>query len=103
MRLLELPQPSGLSICERPFFMAEQLAFNERLRQRRAIDGNEWTLMACAVVMERPRDKLLAGSTFSGDQDGRARVCNLGDLRVDLPHLRAFPDDVIEYIAIDEL
>jgi hypothetical protein len=40
--------------------MAEQLAFQQIRRNRAAIDGNEWPLVPCAEVMNRPRNQLFA-------------------------------------------
>ncbi len=53
---------------EGAFFVAEQLAFNQRFRQRRAVDGDERALTARAKRMYRPRHHLLSSAALAGDQ-----------------------------------
>ncbi len=50
---------------ERPALMPEQLAFEEVLGDRRAVDGNERTVLARAQVVGHSREELFAGSAFA--------------------------------------
>ena len=59
---------------ERPFFMAEQLAFHQRRDKRTAIHGHKRHLRERPAKMNRARDELFARAAFTGDQHGRARI-----------------------------
>ena len=62
--------------CKRSCFMPEQLAGNEVLGQTTAIDGNESAVPA-TEFMDRFCDQLLAGATFSLDQNSAVCASNL--------------------------
>ena len=49
--------------------MAEQLAFQQILRHRAAIDRNKWRLGARAVLINRARDQFLSRARFTANQD----------------------------------
>ena len=82
----------ALAVCvgarERPLAVAEQRALDQRLRQRAAVDGDERPGRARALVVQRPRDQLLAGA---GGTDHQRRTAELRD-RPDLVAQR--PDDL---------
>jgi hypothetical protein len=73
--------------------VAEDLAFEEGFRNRRAIDADEQEDRARAELMDRLRHELLAGARFSGDEHGRRGRRRLLDHLVDLAHLRAVADE----------
>jgi hypothetical protein len=50
--------------------MAEEFAFQQSARDRRAIEGHEPVLAARARLMNRLCDHLLAGTRFASNQDG---------------------------------
>ena len=50
--------------------MTEQLAFDQALWQRPAIDANQGAGRARRVAMQCDGYQLLAGSAFTDDQDG---------------------------------
>ncbi len=58
---------------ERSFLMAEQLALDDPIGQRLAVDREERTVGAIAPVVQHPRNQLLAGTGLALDQRGRAR------------------------------
>src|SRR4051812_17233434 len=53
---------------ERAFLMPEQLTFEQRVRQSRAIDRHEWLLGSRAVCMNRVRRQLLARTALAADE-----------------------------------
>ena len=84
----ELEQPLLLlpGVGEGAPLVAEQLALQELVRQRRAIDGDEELGRSAARGMDGSRHDLLARSALALDQDGglargepRDRVANLRD------------------------
>ena len=54
-----------------PLLVAEQLALEQRLRQRRAVDRDEGGVRPRARAVDRPRRELLAGAALAEDQDRR--------------------------------
>jgi hypothetical protein len=64
---------------EGALLVAEQLRFDQRLGDRRHVDGHERLPAALAPRVDRPRHQLLAGAALAGDQHGRGRRGDLGD------------------------
>ena len=62
---------------EGAFFVAEQLAFEQRLGQRRAGDRHERLLRAVAGIVDGARDQLLAGAAFALNQHRAAQAGHL--------------------------
>ncbi len=64
----ELARPAGhrAGKCAAP--MAEKLALQQRLRNRRAVHGDERLVAAIAGVVNESRQQFLAGSAFRFDQ-----------------------------------
>ena len=76
--------------------VAEQLALEQALGDRRDVDRHEAPLGARAAAVERARHQLLAGAALAEDQDAGAAG---GDPRhglEDLEHLRRLAGDVVE-------
>ena len=71
---------------ERPFLVAEQLAFDERRRQRRAVQRDERAGLAGARVVDRLRDETLADAGFPLQQHGARRGRHLLHLGHDVAH-----------------
>ena len=65
--LLEPPNAPRLGPGERAPFVTEQFALEQRLRDGRAIDGDERRFGAMAVLVNGPRDEFLAGPRFALD------------------------------------
>ena len=53
---------------ERALFVAEKLAFDQRFRQRGAVDGDKRPLPPRAERMYRARHHFLSGAALAGDQ-----------------------------------
>jgi hypothetical protein len=49
--------------------MSEQLAFNQLVRKRSAVDRDELALTAIAVLVDRARDKFLACAGLACNQN----------------------------------
>src|SRR5208337_380189 len=54
---------------ERAFFVAKEFAFEQRLRNRGAIDAHVVGFGAAAQRVQRPRHQFLAGAAFAQNQD----------------------------------
>src|SRR4029077_17376137 len=70
VHLLELPDPSPISACERPLLMAEQLAFQQLLRNRRTIKSGERPLRPLPVLVNRTGDDLFACAALPRNKHG---------------------------------
>ena len=65
--VLELAAPSAHA-GRGPLLDAEQLRFDQRLDQRRAIDGDEWSLPARTELVNLARHQLLADAALAFDR-----------------------------------
>ena len=83
--------------------MSEELGFHQRLGNGAAIDRDEGAGSARALLMNRLRDKLLAGSTLARDQHRRQPIGGLSDDFEQLDHLPALPDEAFESALAPEL
>src|SRR5262245_4188257 len=68
--------------------MAEQLAFQERLREGAAVDREEGARGSARVFMDEPCESLLPDATLAGDQDRHVHGRDAPRERNDLAHLR---------------
>src|SRR5690606_5299759 len=71
---------------ERALLVAEELALEEVLRERRAVHRDEGAVRALALGVDRARGDLLARSALAADQDRRRRLRGARDQRRDLAH-----------------
>ena len=78
--------------------VAEQVRLEQVGRQVAGVDGDERAIRPRGVLVQRPRDQLLAGTAFAVDQDGGAARRGLDDQVEDLPHARAPADDLAEAV-----
>jgi hypothetical protein len=83
--------------------VAEQLAFEQILRQRPASNLNERLAAALATAVDRAGDHAFAGAALAGDHDGGLGVGDAIDHVENLPHLRIVADDVVHAAALVEL
>ena len=82
---------------ERALLVAEELALEERLGERRAVELHEGRLsLRGAVLVDRLRDELLARPALAGDEHARLGRRDLLDDVEDRLHCRARADDVVE-------
>jgi hypothetical protein len=82
--------------------VAEQLALQQRLRQRGAGDANERLAAARAVLVQRLREQLLAGAALAEQQHRRAARRDLADRLEHRQHLGALADEVLEPVLVVE-
>jgi hypothetical protein len=76
---------------KRAFHMAEQFRFQQLLRQRRAIDGNERFRPPLAMRMDSARDNFLARPAFAFDQDRHITIGHFFDESRNVAHSFALP------------
>ena len=74
--------------------MAEQFAFGDGLRERRAVDLHQRLFAACRLCMDGAGDQFLARSRFAGDEDGEIRRGDSADLASQVAHRLAVADQV---------
>src|SRR5262249_14103705 len=68
VRELEAPRFAAHGAGERAALVAEELALDELLRDRRAIDLDEGLPASGRVIVQRAGDELLAGTALAGDE-----------------------------------
>src|SRR5690606_24704206 len=68
----------------RPRRVAEELALEESLRNRGAVDGDERLPSTRRALVDRAGDELLSGAALAGDQDRRVEAGDLLDLPLNL-------------------
>ena len=91
--LLEASAPVADRSGVGPAHVSEELALEQVLRQRRAVDLHEGTGRPSAGLVHRTGHEFLAGAAFAPDQDGRLAAGHAGDQVVELPHLLGPADD----------
>ncbi len=79
---------------KRPLAMAEQLAFDQVLRQGAAVDRHQRHLRPQALIVQRPGDQFLAGARLAHHQHGRIGGGHLGDELADQFHARRVADQL---------
>src|SRR5262245_17806710 len=77
---LEAAAPLLDGAGEGAFLVAEELAFHELARERRAVDLDECPLAPAAELVDRARDELLPGAGLTLDQDRAIGRRHLRDL-----------------------
>ena len=84
--------------------VAEQLGFEQRLGQRRAVDAHERRRGARALIVDQPDDELLAGAALAVDEHGRIERRDARRQLQDVLHRLAAGDEVLRRrMAIDAL
>src|SRR5216110_3234944 len=86
---LELPLFALMGAGERALLVAEQLRFNQRVRDGATIDRDKWLIAPPAQLMDRPSHELFAGAGLALDEDRERRVGHAPDLLDDLLHVSA--------------
>ena len=76
-RQLELAELLLVRAGERAALVAEQRAFDELVRNRRQVDGDERRVAAARLAVQQPREQLLAGSALAEDQHRRRQLRDL--------------------------
>src|SRR5271157_4523729 len=99
-------QESHLVLCrarECAALVAEQLAFEQVLGQRAAVDRQEAPVGSLRAEMDRARDQFLAGARFAGDKHARVGARDLFHDAEDLLDRVAFADDILEAVLVTQL
>ncbi len=99
---LEPPLAAGLGGGESPFLVAEQLAFEQRLGQGGAVDGDQGAAVLRGVV-DRLGDQLLAGAGLALDEHRALGPRDVPDQLEDLVHPGVLADDVVEAVVLLQL
>src|SRR5260370_16696379 len=85
-----------VSAGESPLHITEKLGFQESLRERPAVDGDEGGLSADAVFMNGAGHQLFTGSALPGNENAaRLRSNSLNHVE-DGAHLLALSNDIVE-------
>ena len=100
---LEQPRLVVGGAGERAAHVAEQLALEQRLDHRRAVDGDEAAVAARAGAMQRAGDQLLAGAGLAGDQRRPHVRRQAADQREQVLHQRAAADHAAELQPLGEV
>src|SRR5258706_15449121 len=80
---------------ERSLHVAEELAFQQRLGNRAAVDRDEGLVGARARAVDRAREELLAAAAFALDEDARVARGDALGFREEVLHQRGTRDDVL--------
>ena len=86
---LELAGLVAIGAGEAALHVAEQLRFEERLREPGAVHGHEGSAGAAAAGVERARDQLFADPALARDQDLGVGMRDAFDLLNEFDHLLA--------------
>jgi hypothetical protein len=103
VRRLERPGARRHRARERAARMPEQLALDDRARQRRAVDDHERPRRARRRVVDRARGQLLARAGLAQDQHRRVGLRHARHLREQLAHRHAATDQAAEILARPQL
>jgi len=103
VRQLELAALALVRPGEGALLVAEQLALDERLGNRRAVERDERAGPARRVVVDRLGDELLADAALPEDEDGAASRRHLDDLPADALHPRRAADHAADEVTLRQL
>jgi hypothetical protein len=99
--LLELAAPLLRGAEKGAALVAEQLAFQQRLRDRSAVHRQERALGPLAVLVHGARDQFLAGAALADQQDVGVAGGDAADELADLLHRGAAADDAVGAPILD--
>ena len=95
MGLFEFADPATIGAGERAALVAEQLTFQERLRDRGAIDRQKRRVTAAAMLINRPRHEFFAGAAFAEHQHRHVLRGDAANRLVKFLHRRRTPHQLI--------
>src|SRR5262249_31685802 len=95
VRLAEEAAARARGAGERALLMAEELALDERGRERRAVEGDERRLAAQREPVDGAREELLAGAALAEDEHARVRGRDALHHGEELLHRRRLADDLV--------
>ena len=85
---------------EGPALVAEQLALDQLLGERGAVERHVGPLGPGARMVDRAGDELFAGAALAGDEDRGLCRCHLGRAVQSLPKDRGAAEDLVEPMPI---
>jgi hypothetical protein len=103
VRLLEPPLPRADRTGKRTAYVAEELGFEQRFRNRAAVQRDEAVRAPRTVVMDGASRQFLAGTGLAGDQNGTGRCRNCFEQLKKLAHNAAAANESVNAIPIFEL
>ena len=103
VRLLDPPLPVAHGARERAAHVAEELGFEQRFGNGRAVERDEPVHAPRAVVMDGARHHFLARTRFARHQHGARRRRHGFEQLKELGHHSALADQALEAIALVEL
>ena len=92
-RLLKASHGAGGSAGEGALLVAEEFALDKIARNGGHVDGHEWSALALAVVVQRPRDQFLAGAGLARNHDREIGLHQPRQNPKNVLHRRGAPDD----------
>ena len=104
VRLLEFSDAGGGGPGEGALLVAEQLAFEQFLWQRRTVDLHKRLALPGRPLMDGPRDQLLADAALAADEHRDVAVGHLLDDRGNRRHLRVVsPEEKRAVLVVGQL
>ena len=101
---LEAPRLVAVRAGEGAAHVAEELALDQVLGDRAAVDRDQLPVLARRVaVVQRLDDQLLADAALAGDQDRAVYLADLLEQLEDPLHRRALADDPVEAGPLEQL
>src|SRR2546428_7506575 len=86
VRVLELTESTSVGAGEGALLVAEQLGFEQAVRDRGAVDLDERTLTSLGRRVNRPGDEILAYAALAPEQNGCVGIGDALDHLFDLAH-----------------
>lgn len=99
VRCLELADATRHSAGKRTALITEELSLKQRLRDARAVDGDERTAGGRALLVDGARDQLLAGTALAVNQHRHRRLDRVAQCAKQHPHLARLSNDVAKALA----
>jgi hypothetical protein len=103
IRQLEPPVPRGHGARERTALVSEQLALDQGLGKRSAVDPDEGTCAARAAVMDGAREQLFAGAGLAEQEHGAVSRGDFLDLCQRLAKSGAIAENFVEAAQVASL
>src|SRR6266545_3417156 len=100
LRRLDLAASTSAGPGEDPFFVAEEIAFEERLRNRRAVDGDERSGATMREVVDPAREDLLTTAAFADQRHPHLLRGQDTHEAVQLAHRRRLHDGLEDHVNL---
>src|SRR5262249_8337951 len=94
LRVCEQPGLLRVGVSKGTALVAEQLGFQQGVRQRAAVHRDEWIRRPIAQVVDCTSDQLLASARLAADQDRRVTAGDRGKPRDGCQECRRYPQQL---------